>query len=163
MAPLVVLLAGFLAARVAGRLGVEKLSAPQAAGRAATLAMFLFTGATHFSPMKHDYVAMTPKALPRGVGFIYLAGALQLAGAAGLAFDRTRRLAGICLALLLVAMYPANVNAAVNGISFRGRPPTPLWLRTPVQIVYVLAVWWSAIKEDAETTASSRGRRWGPR
>jgi hypothetical protein len=60
MAPLFVLVISAVLLRVAGRLGIEPLSSWKGAGRAASSVMFMFTGATHFSPMKHDYAAMIP-------------------------------------------------------------------------------------------------------
>jgi uncharacterized membrane protein len=109
--------------------------------------MFLFTGATHFTPMKHDYAAMIPEPLPRGLRLIYLTGLLQIAGATGLLIPRLRRLAGIGLAAQLVAMFPANAYAAREGIPFRGRPPTPLRIRAPLQLAFIATVWWTAIAD----------------
>lgn len=149
MAPLFVLATCFVLFRGLGRLGVRGLTSWRAAGRAASAAMFLFTGATHFSPMKSDYLAMTPPPLRERPWLISLTGALQVAGAVGLLLPATRRLAGRCLALLLVAMFPANAYAAVKGIPFRGRPPTPLWLRAPAQAVYIAVVWWSSVVDPA--------------
>jgi hypothetical protein len=40
-------------------------------------------------------------------------------------------------------MFIANVNAAQNRVTLRGKPPTPLWLRTPMQILFVALLWWS--------------------
>ena len=147
MAPLLVLIAGWLLLRAAGRLGVEPLSSWRSAGRGASAGMFLFTGATHFSPMKHDYAAMLPKPLPKSLRLIYLTGLLQIAGAIGLVIPPLRRLAGIGLATQLVAMFPANAQAARQGIPFRGRPPTPLRLRAPLQLAFIATVWWTAIAE----------------
>lgn len=151
MAPLFVLVGSFVLLRGAGALGVTGLSSSRAACRSASAAMSLFTGATHFSPMKHDYVAMAPAPLPKGLGPIYVVGALQIAGAAGLLIEQTRRPAGFALALLLFAMFPANINAARKGIPFRGKPPTPLWLRTPIQLLFVAAVLWGSRVSPAPT------------
>ena len=52
----------------------------------------------------------------------------------------------ICLVILLVALFPANLYAAMSGIPFRGEPPTTLWLRTPIQVIFVLTAWWSSIR-----------------
>ena len=145
MAPLVVLVAGWLLLRAAGRLGVEQLASWRTAGRGAAAGMFMFTGATHFSPMKHDYAAMIPEPLPKSLRLIYLTGLLQIAGAIGLLVPTLRRLAGVGLAAQLVAMFPANVYAARKGIPFHGRPPTPLPLRALVQLAFIVAVWWTAI------------------
>jgi uncharacterized membrane protein len=150
MAPLFVLVISFLLLRGVGFLGVRRLSSWREAGLIAVVIMFLFTGVRHFSGMKHDYAAMLPGPLSGNLGIIYLTGALQIAGAVGLLISRTRRLAGICLVLLLVAMFPGNVYAAVNEVPFRGEPPTPLWLRTPIQLFFIGMVWWTSIRKPSE-------------
>ena len=71
----------------------------------------------------------------------------EIAGAVGLLIPQTRKLAGICLVLLLVALFPANVYAALNEIPLRGEAATPLWIRTPMQLLYIGMVWWTSIKE----------------
>jgi uncharacterized membrane protein len=113
--------------------------------------MFLFTGASHFTSMKYDFAAMIPAPLPDDLWVIYLSGVLEIAGAIGLLIPRTRKVAGICLVLLLVALFPANVNAALNEIPLRGEAPTPLWLRAPMQLLFIGMVWWTSIKEPATT------------
>jgi uncharacterized membrane protein len=144
MAPLFILVISFLVLRAVGLLGVRRLSSWKAAGLLAVVIMFLFTGATHFTPMNNDYTAMLPGFVPMKVWIIYVAGALQILGAVGLLVPRTRRLAGICLALLLVAMFPGNVYAALNDVPFRGEAPTPLWLRTPIQLFFIGMVLWAS-------------------
>jgi uncharacterized membrane protein len=47
--------------------------------------------------------------------------------------------------LLLVAVFPANVNAALDGITLNGEPPTSLWLRTPMQILFIGMVLWTSV------------------
>ena len=148
MAPLIVLLGCWLIFALAGRLGIRWLDSGAKAGRAAFAVMFVFTGVTHFSPMKHDYLAMMPSPLPRNLGFIYVSGLLEITGGLGLLFPATQRLAGAGLILLLVAMFPANVTAALNEVSFRGEPPMSLWVRTPIQLAFVLSVWWSALRRS---------------
>jgi uncharacterized membrane protein len=150
MAPLVILVVSFILLRGVGLLGVRRLSSWREAGLYAVAIMFLFTGFTHFTDMKHDYAAMLPEPLSGNLGMIYLTGALQIAGAVGLLVPRTRRLAGICLALLLVAMFPGNVYAALNDIEFRGDAPTPLWLRTPIQLFFIAMVLWTSTNRHSE-------------
>ncbi len=128
--------------------------------------MFLFTGASHFTSMKYDFAAMIPPPLPNDLWVIYLTGVLEIAGTIGLLIPRTRKLAGICLVLLLVALFPANVYAALNEIPLRGEAPTPLWIRGPIQLLFMGMVWWTSIKEPAEyrqrigaeSTTAQRGR-----
>jgi uncharacterized membrane protein len=147
MAPLFILVISFILLRGVGALGVRRLSSWREAGLIAVVIMFVFTGATHFTAMRHDYAAMLPGTLSGNVGLIYLTGALQIAGAVGLLISRTRRLAGICLVLLLVAMFPGNMYAAVNEVPFRGEPPTPLWLRTPIQLFFIGMVLWTSVSK----------------
>ena len=157
MAALFVLVVSFLLLRGLGLLGVRRLSSWREAGLIAVVIMFVFTGATHFTGMKHDYAAMLPGPLSGNLGIIYLSGVLEIAGALGLLVPRTRRLAGICLALYLVAVFPGNVYAAVNEVPFRGEPPTPLWLRTPIQLLFIGMVLWTSVRKPLERVEAPRG------
>jgi uncharacterized membrane protein len=146
-----VLVISTLLLRGVGWLGVKQLSSWRDASRGGLVIMFLFTGASHFTSMKYDFAAMIPAPLPDDHWVIYLSGVLEIAGAIGLLIPRTRKVAGICLVLLLVALFPANVNAALNEIPLRGEAPTPLWLRAPMQLLFIGMVWWTSIKEPATT------------
>jgi uncharacterized membrane protein len=84
-----------------------------------------------------------PVIFPRPRLIVYITGVLELLGAAGLVLPQFRRLAGICLMALLAGMFVANVNAAQRGVTLRGKAPTPLWLRTPMQILFIALLWWS--------------------
>lgn len=66
MAPLIVLVAGWLLLRGAGRLAVERLSSRRSAGRGASAGMLVFTGATHLGSMKNDHspTRLRPNAAP---------------------------------------------------------------------------------------------------
>jgi uncharacterized membrane protein len=86
---------------------------------------------------------MIPAYFPRPVLLVYITGILELLGAVGLLLPEFRRLAGLCLIALLIAMFIANVNAAQKGVTLRGKPATPLWLRIPMQIFFVALLWWS--------------------
>src|SRR6478609_6129310 len=113
MAPLVVLVTVTLAARGLGALGVDPLDGWPPALTAGLVAMLLLTASAHFtSPRRAALVAMVPPRLPRPELLVTVTGVLELAGAAGLLLPATRTAAGICLALLFVAMFPANVHAA---------------------------------------------------
>ena len=147
MVSLFVLVIASVLLRGIGWLGVRWFSSWRAAIRAGLAAMFAVTGASHFTSMKDDFVAMIPSPLPSGDWVIYLTGVLEIAGAIGLLIPRLRSLAAVCLAILLVAMFPANVNAALNDIPFRGGPPTPLWIRLPMQVLFLAALWWSSIRQ----------------
>jgi len=41
-------------------------------------------------------------------------------------------------------MFTANVNAALKGVTLKGKPVTPLWLRAPMQVLFMGLIWWAA-------------------
>jgi len=55
----------------------------------------------------------------------------------------TRRAAGIALILFFIAVLPANIHGARASVTLRGRPATSLWLRIPMQILFIVLAWWS--------------------
>jgi uncharacterized membrane protein len=156
MAPLIILVVATVLFRAIGWLGVERLSSWRDSGRLALAVMFLFTGFTHFSSMKYDYLQMLPEPVPQSLWVIYLTGVFQIAGGICLLIPRLRRIAGICLALLLVAMFPANVYAAINEIPFRGESPGSLWIRALIQLVFIAVVWWTAIRSPEASSTNAR-------
>jgi uncharacterized membrane protein len=156
MVSLFVLVISFLLLRGIGLLGVERLSSWRVAGRGALVIMFLFTGTSHFTSMKYDFAAMIPPPLPNDLWVIYLTGLFEIAGAVGLLIPRTRKLAGICLVLLLAALFPANVYAVLSEIPLRREAATPLWIRTPMQLLYIGMIWWTSIKEHPKEVGRPR-------
>jgi uncharacterized membrane protein len=143
MAVLIVLLASWLAFRVAGGAGVLAMASWRDAARYALVVMFVFTATAHFNKMKHDLARMIPAFFPQRLCLVYITGVLELLGALGLMLHQFWRVAGVCLIVLLIAIFVANVNAARKSITLRGRPATPLWLRTPMQILFIVLLWWS--------------------
>jgi uncharacterized membrane protein len=143
MLVLVVLLVSWAAFRAIGAAGVPTLSSWQDSARYALAVMFIFTATAHFNKMKHDLARMIPAYFPRPLLLVYVTGVLELVGAAGLLLPQFRRIAGICLIALLVGMFVANVNADQKGVTLRGKPPTPLWLRAPMQVFFIALLWWS--------------------
>lgn len=143
MAVLVVLFASWLFFRSIGALGVPALASWQDSARYALAVMFVFTGIAHFNKMKHDLARMIPPLFPRPLLLVYITGVLEFMGAAGLLPPQFRSLAGMCLIALLVGMFVANVNAALTGVTLRGKPATALWLRAPMQALFIGLLWWS--------------------
>ena len=145
MAPLIVLVVATLLLRLGGAAGIKALASWRDAVRIGLALMFVFTGTTHFTAMKHDYAAMVPPPLTGQLWVIYVTGLLEIAGAIGLLVPKLERVAGACLCLLLLALFPANVYAALNAVEFRSQPPTDIWLRALVQVIFLAAVWWSTV------------------
>lgn len=144
MAPLIVMFAASLIARSIGFTGVW----PQAdswigALRAGLAAMFMFTAASHFHPRtRPDLVRMVPASLPAPALLVTATGGLELLGGIGLLVPQALPLAAYGLIALLVAMFPANVHAAREGLMVAGRRATPLLWRLRLQLFWIAALWW---------------------
>lgn len=142
MAVLIVLFASLLVYRSAGALGVEWLDSWQTATRCALSTMLFFTASAHFTRMRDDLVRMMPPFFPWPRALVFFTGLCEIAGAVGLLLPQTRRAAGFALILFFIAVFPANVRAARSGVTLRGKPPTALWLRAPMQLLFIFLAWW---------------------
>ncbi|MGH3638337.1 MAG: DoxX family protein [Mycobacterium sp.] len=145
MAVTLALLLGSIAARVVGWLGVDHVGNWPSAIAVGLAVMFVMTGVAHFAPaMRRDMIAIVPPALPSPGLLVTLTGVLELLGAAGLLYPPTRVAAAVCLFLLMLVMFPANVYAA--------RMPAPpksmtsrLDVRTAQEVVYLSAAVFVAV------------------
>jgi uncharacterized membrane protein len=63
------------------------------------------------------FLRITPDWVPWPRATILVTGLCEIAGATGLAIPRTRRLAGVMLALYAVCVYPVNILHAVHDLS----------------------------------------------
>ena len=139
MAPLITLLTGSILARIVGWAGVDYVDNWIKAIAVGLAAMFVLTGVAHFAPpLRAALIAIVPPQLPAPGPLVTLTGVLELLGAVGLLVPATRVAAAVCLLLLMVAMFPANIYAARMP-----NPPksmtTQLPLRTAEEIVYLAA------------------------
>jgi uncharacterized membrane protein len=141
MLVVIILFGSLLLFRVSGLAGVAMFATWLASARAALAAMFVFTAVSHFTPMKKDLIAMVPPSLPRPDVLVFITGIAEVLGAVGLLISTTRFWAACGLAVLLLAMLPANINAARRGVLLGGRPATPLWLRIPMQALFIVWAW----------------------
>ena len=139
MAPLITLLAGSVAARIVGWLGVDYVDTWVKAIAVGLAAMFVLTGVAHFvPPLRDNLIAIVPPQLPAPGLLVSITGVLEFLGAVGLLVPVTRVAAAVCLLLLMLAMFPANIYAARMP-----NPPksmtTQLPLRTAEEVVYLAA------------------------
>jgi uncharacterized membrane protein len=139
MAPLITLLLSTVAARSIGWFGTAYVNSWTAAIAVGLAAMFVLTGFAHFAPpLRRDLLAIVPPRLPAPGDLVTITGLLELLGAVGLLLPVTRVAAAVCLLVLMLAMFPANVYA-----SRMPNPPksmtTRLPLRTAMQVVFLAA------------------------
>ena len=140
MVPFLVLVTATLALRAIGAAGAHPLNAWPPSLRGGLALMFLLTASAHWGKRRRDLIAMVPAALPRPDLLVTITGILELFGAVGLILPATAPLAGVCLAILLLAMFPANVRAAREHLKIGEAEVTALPLRTVLQIVFIAAL-----------------------
>lgn len=119
------------------------MAAVKSALRWILTAFLVAIGLGHFVD-PDPFVAIVPDALPAPYFLVYLSGAAEIAGGLGLILPATRRLAAWCLIALFIAVFPANVNMALNDLQLGSRalPAWALWGRLPLQLVLIAWAYW---------------------
>lgn len=105
-------------------------------------ALMVYAGVMHFVA-PGAFIPMVPAWLPAPAALVAISGAVEILCGLGLLVPGTRRWAAWCLVALLIAVFPANVNMALNHLPF-GRHEVPtwaLWARLPLQAVLVAWAW----------------------
>ncbi len=102
------------------------------------LAGLLATSGTLHFVVPRTFASIVPPQLPAPTALVYLSGAAELACAAGLTVPRTRRLAGWATALLLVAVFPGNVQMALDAGDRSALYRAAAYARLPLQVPLVL-------------------------
>jgi uncharacterized membrane protein len=102
-------------------------------------ALFATSGTVHLI-RPQVFAPIMPRRLPWHAGIIYASGVAELVCAAGLLYPPTRKVAGWASAVLLVGIFPGNVQMAVNdgrrvstGTGSRARQLATL-VRLPLQL-----------------------------
>ena len=112
---------------------------------AMALSLF-FVGSDHWIHPER-YLAMMPPWIPLHLELALFTGAAEIGGGLGLLVPRFRTLAGVLLAVYFVAVFPANLHNALNGLSVEGLPEAGwyYWARLPFQ---PLAIWWALFSAE---------------
>ncbi len=111
-------------------------------------------GVSHFTSAE-GFVAIVPRALPAPLLLVQISGACEVLGGVGLLVRPVQVAAAWGLIALYVAVFPANVNMAVNHIHQLGGMTVPewaLWLRLPFQGVFIGVAYWLARSTDSART-----------
>jgi uncharacterized membrane protein len=113
--------------------------------RAVMIAIFATAGVFHVL-IPDRFTGIVPPWLPRADVLVAVSGIAELAGAAGLAWGRTRYWAGWGLIALLVAVFPANIQMLMGAQQSSASMwwQIVLWLRLPLQPVLIWLVWRAA-------------------
>ena len=98
--------------------------------------IFVAAGTLHFLA-PDAYERIMPPYLPLHRELVYISGALEILGGLGMLTERTRSAAGIGLVLLLLAVWPANLQMLLDARAAE-KPSwwlALLWARLLLQLV----------------------------
>lgn len=135
-----VLLVSLALLRLSGFLGLEPLNNWNLPLRIALFLMFILTASAHWGRGRPDLIRMVPAAFPAPNLIVTITGVLEILGGIGLLIPRTACVAAICLAVLLIAIFPANVRAARQGFTIMGRPAMSVPVRGSMQALFIAAL-----------------------
>jgi uncharacterized membrane protein len=110
-------------------------------------AAFSVSGVIHLFDPK-EFTPIVPHFLPFATGLVYASGVAELVCAYGL--WRRQRWAGLAAAALLLAIWPANLQAAVTAQNADALGNQVIsWIRLPLQIPLI----WLALRSGRPTAA----------
>jgi uncharacterized membrane protein len=100
--------------------------------------LFILAGINHFV-MPDFYLQIMPPYLPFPMALIYLSGLAEIIGGALFIPKQTRKIGAWLTILLLIAVFPANIQMSIDeyqngGLLFYGSV-----LRLPLQFLFI---WW---------------------
>lgn len=149
MKPLIVLLLSFIVSTFVLRI-IKKEYDFALSARIAMAIMLVFTAIGHFVFTK-GMSMMIPDFIPFKESFVYLTGVFEILLAVGLLIPQLKTLSGWALILFLLLMLPANVYASINNINYQegtfdGHGMIYLWFRIPLQVLFIVWAYISAIR-----------------
>ena len=102
---------------------------------------FVGAGVMHFIKPAF-YLRIMPPFLPWHLALVYISGLCEIALGVLLVIPPYSRPAAWGLIALLVAVFPANIYAAMNPQTMPEFTPNQLLIRLPIQPVLIAWAWW---------------------
>ncbi len=149
MKPLIVLLLSFSISIFVIKI-IKKEYDFALSARIAMSIMLVFTAIGHFAFTK-GMSMMVPKIIPFKESFVYITGIFEISLAIGLLIPKLKEISGWTLIIFLLLMLPANIYAAINNVNYQkgtfdGNGILYLWFRIPLQILFIIWTYISAIR-----------------
>ena len=114
-------------------------------------------GILHFA-IPQPFVKIMPPQLPYPLGLVYLSGFYEILGGIGLLVPPLSQPTAWGIIALFIAVYPANINMAINHIEIESIPysGSPLFqaIRLPLQGVLIAWAYWYTKPDDKQEQAS---------
>jgi uncharacterized membrane protein len=110
---------------------------------------FVLAGLNHFINPAF-YLKIMPPYLPLHHFLVYLSGFFEVALGVMLIVPAYTRIAAWGLIALLIAVFPANIHMAINPQLYSDIHPIVLWLRLPLQAVFIAWAYWYTRPADQQ-------------
>ena len=112
-------------------------------------------GTLHFV-VDEPFIKIVPDFLPAPAALVYISGFFEILGAIGLLIPPVSRWAAWGILALFIAVFPANINMAVNHIHIDGVPDGAWFqaIRLPFQAVLIAWAYWYTKPDDNPKQAS---------
>lgn len=120
--------------------------------------MLIFTGISHFF-YTEGLMLMLPHIVPLKSMVIYFTGVFEILAGIGLIMPKYRRTAALWLMVFLIIVLPANFKAAYDNLNltsatFDGPGTAYLWFRVPLQIGFILWIWYFSFRQSGNPQTS---------
>jgi uncharacterized membrane protein len=131
---------------------VQKEYRPALSARIALSVMLIFTASGHFL-YTTGMEMMIPSLIPFRRELVIFTAFIEIAAAIGLHIKKYRRLTAWLLMLFFIAVLPANINAAVEGLdyttgTYEVEGVAYLWFRVPLQLFFIFWTYFSSLRRN---------------
>ncbi len=149
MKPLIVLIAAFIISAFILKFTRGQLDY-QLAGRIAMAAMLVFTAIGHFVFIT-GMAEIVPSFMPFKKELVVVTGVIEIIFAFALLFPQYKVQVGWLLIVFFILILPANVRASIHQINYQtgqlnGPGTAYLWFRIPLQLFFILWVYFASIR-----------------
>ncbi|HEX6982048.1 MAG TPA: hypothetical protein VF181_04750 [Balneolaceae bacterium] len=110
--------------------------------------IFITAGIFHFIKPQ-VFAGIIPDFIPYHLTLVYISGVAEILGGIGILWHQTEAIAAWGLIILLIAVFPANINMAVEAVQKLGYASwysVATILRLPLQFVLIYWIYWACLK-----------------
>ncbi len=148
MKPFFVLIAVFIISSLVLKLVTAHVNYHLAA-QIAMACMLVFTAIGHFA-FTEGMSTMLPNFFPKKKELVLITGLMEIALGVGLVLPQYKYISAWMLIVFFVLLLPVNIRAAIEHINYQtgelnGHGISYLWFRVPLQLFFVLWVYFSTI------------------
>jgi uncharacterized membrane protein len=104
------------------------------------IAVFIFSGISHFTKLRFEFEKMIPPIFPAKMALVYITGVMEIIGAILLMMQEHRKITSLAMVIFLIAIFPANYYAGKNKMTFRGAQHLSPLTRGLTQVVFIIAL-----------------------